>query len=81
MNEKPLHPLIIHILIQSSFPKIMLGLLYQYTAEEEEGEEVRDGHERIHAVGQVPYDGQVHHGSNKDGDDIQDAVDILSLEL
>ena len=59
----------------------MSGFLDQHAAEEEEGEGVRDGQERIHAVGQVPYDGQVHHGSNKDGDDIQDAVDILSLEL
>ena len=59
----------------------MPGFFDQYTAEEEEGEEVRDGHERIHAVGQVPYDGKVHHGSDKESDDIQDAVDILSLEL
>lgn len=44
-------------------------------AEEEEGEEVRDGHEGVHAVGQVPDDGEVHDAADEEGDDVEQAVD------
>ena len=44
-------------------------------AEEEEGEEVRDGHEGVHAVGEVPDDGEVHDAADEEGGDVKDAVD------
>ena len=43
-------------------------------AEEEEGEEVGDGHEGVHAVGEVPYESQFNDAADEDGGDVEDAV-------
>ena len=43
-------------------------------AEEEEGEEVGDGHEGVHAVGEVPYESQLNDAAYKDGGDVEDTV-------
>lgn len=44
-------------------------------AEEEERQQVGDGHQRVHAVGQVPDDGEVHDAADEEGGDVADAVD------
>ena len=42
-------------------------------AEAEQGDEVRYRHEGVHAVGDVPYQTEIDHATNEDGDDIDDA--------
>ena len=37
--------------------------------------QVRNSHQRIHAVGQVPHDVEVHHTAEEDGDDVEHSVD------
>ena len=44
-------------------------------AEEEEGEEVGDSHEGVHAVGEVPDDGEVHDAADEEGGDVKQTVD------
>ena len=54
------------------------------TVEEDQREQIRDGHEGIHAVGYVPHDRKVCHTAGKYRQDVKQAVDVspaLALQI
>ena len=53
-------------------------------AETEQGNEVRDSHEGIHAVGDVPYQSQADDATDENTDDVEHSIaehPLLSLEI
>ena len=48
--------------------------MHDDATEEDEGEEIRNSHERIHAVGDVPYQSETDDASYEDANDEHDAV-------
>ena len=61
--------------IQTVAPQVFPRFVDDDAAQEEQREQVRNGHQRIHTVGEIPDDGKVHHTADEDGSDIDDAVD------
>ena len=61
---------LLHFAVQSSPPQILTCLVHDDAAEEEQGEQVRDCHERIHAVSDVPNQFQRDHTADKYTDNI-----------
>ena len=62
------------LLLQTPAPQIFSSFVHQDAVEEEQGKEVRNCHQRIHAVGNVPNDAELNDAANKDGEDIAYAI-------
>lgn len=65
----------VHQAVETVAPEVLTRLVDEDAAEEEERQQVGDGHQRVHAVGQVPDDGEVHDAAHEEGGDVEQAVD------
>ena len=52
-------------------PEVFASFVDQDAVEAEEGDEVGDGHEGVHAIGEVPYHGEIHDATGKHGQHIK----------
>ncbi len=72
------------VVVEAVAVEVMLGLAGDDIAQQEQGNEVRDRHEGIHAVGGVPHDVEADDAAHKDHGNEQDAVSqhpALTLEV
>lgn len=79
-----LYLILFHVSVEAVSPEILSRLMHDDSAETEEGDEVRDGHEGVHAVGDVPYQAEADDAADEDGCDIDDTETehpLLTLEI
>ena len=65
-------------------PQVFLRLTGCHTTQQQECNKVRNSHQCIHAVGNVPDDVEIDNTAKEQGDDIEDAietVDAVSLNV
>ena len=75
---------IFHVLIKSASPKVFVGLTSSNTTQQEQSNEVGNGHECIHRVGNVPDNIKADDATKEKCHDIEDAVeavDALMLDV
>ena len=61
-------------MVQAILVEVVLGLAGDDVAQQQQGDEVGDRHEGVHAVGSVPNDVQADDTAHEDHGDEQDAV-------
>ena len=70
--------------VETMAPQVLLRLAGCHAAEQEQTDEVGDGHEGVHAVGYVPDDVEVDDATEEQGhneEDAVEAVDAASLDV
>ena len=67
----------LHLVVQAVAPQILLGFLGGNTAEQQQGNEVGNGHQGIHAVGNIPDDVEIDDAAKEECHDIQNAVKAI----
>ena len=69
--------LLLHFFIQPIAPKIFFSLSCCDATEQEQGDEVRNSHEGIHGVGDVPDDVKTDDGAKEQRHNIENTVEAI----
>ena len=64
-----------HGVFETMLPEVVTGFFYEYSAQEDQRDEVWYCHECIHAVGDVPHDDEVDNAAGKDNKDVNYPID------
>ncbi len=75
---------VIHLAVEPVAPQILARFVYDDSVQTYQGQKIRDGHERIHAVGNVPHNSEIGDAADENGNDVEHAVSVspaLTLEI
>ena len=71
----------VHFIIEMAIPKILFSFLGCNFAEEQQGDEVGDCHQGIHAFGNVPDNVKADNAAEEEGYDVKNAVETVRLSV
>ena len=75
---------VVHLAVEPVAPQILARFVYDDAVQTYQGQKIRDGHERIHAVGNVPHNSEIGDAADENGNDVEHAVSVspaLTLEI
>lgn len=74
---------VVHLTVEPVAPQILARFVYDDAVQTYQGQKIRDSHERIHAVGNVPHNSEIGDAADENGKDVEHAVSVspaLTLE-
>ena len=62
-------------MVEPAAPKVFACFVHDDAVEQEQRDEIGNGHQRIHAIGKVPDNLQIGHTSHEDCHDVEHPID------